>query len=137
MVDSGPGRTELAEIGDGRVKPRRLAESKDREVRKPRPPLPLVDTALLEPRVQVGREPGCPGFRVVEDEHSHAPGLAVCPAAKADWLDRSRDGVSQVGGDAGHVGGRPAPEKGERDVDVRAWDRSGIAVTELTTLPLE
>ena len=56
MVDSGPGRTELAEIGHLWVEPRRALEAEHRDVRKPRAPLALEHAEALETVEQVDRE---------------------------------------------------------------------------------
>jgi hypothetical protein len=123
MVDSGTGRSDRPEVGQRRCEARTLAEPDDREVRQPRTPLGLVDAEPMEPALEVTRELPCGIVLVVEDEHPDAPRLPIAALAEQD---RARSGCCclELGPDPIDLAGRARSEKGKRDVQVVASDRS-------------
>src|SRR6266508_5818797 len=126
MVDSGIGRTELPELGDGRPQPRPLAEAQDGHVREPAPALPLVDPEILQQPEQVpGQVRGAPR-EVAQLEHAHAPGLAVALRQEPDRLC-VRGGAAHRLEDRPELLHRAVTEEGQRDVQVLARDRPAAA----------
>src|SRR5919106_3029049 len=119
MIESESGRTDRAEVGHGRREPRRpAAEAQDRDVRKPRPALALVDAQALELVPDpLGEEPG-PAALVVEDHHADGARLPVAAGREHDRPGRP-GGLAHGGGDWRRFGGRTRAEEGEGDVQVR------------------
>src|SRR5262249_30241323 len=99
MVDSGFGRTDLPQLGKGRVETRRGAEADDGRVRHPGTPLRLVQAERLEPAVQVRGEGGRAALRLGEDEHPDTPRLAVAAERKGGRRGR-RSGLAQAARDS-------------------------------------
>src|SRR5947208_12443617 len=77
MHNSRLGHRHPAEIGDWGAEPGTLAEADDREVRKPRTLLRLVDAQPAKPLVHVLGEPRRAALVVVADEHPDGARLAV------------------------------------------------------------
>src|SRR5262245_38910545 len=121
MVDSGFGRTDLAQPRQRRVKARWTAEAHHGRVREPGTVLALVHTERLEPRVQVGRERGCTSSLVVEHKHPDAARLAIATEREAR-NGRRGGGLAQVPCDSLHLSRSEVSEERERDVDVCARD---------------
>ena len=88
---------------------------------EPRASLGPVDAELLEPRVDVCRQPTRLAAWVFEDEHAHRARLAVAHRPERE-RDRLASGFPQNGDDRVKVGAWARPEEGERDV--KALDRA-------------
>src|SRR3954464_13780744 len=110
MVDSGFGRTDLAEIWQRRMEARRAAETEDAGMRKPGTLFALVHAECFEPPVQVGGECGRPAALVIEDEHSDTPGLSVAPQPEA-WDRGAGSGLAHRPRDPIALGGRTMAEE--------------------------
>jgi hypothetical protein len=132
MVDRRVGRTEGPEVGHGRSEPRRAPEPQNGDVREPRAPLTLVDPQGLQAVEQPPREAAALPRRVVEDEHADAARLAV-PARREHDLPSVSRGRLEGDRDRRQLGGRPATEEGERDVEMLAGNDPPVA--EMLALP--
>src|SRR5205807_4075033 len=97
-VNSCPGRTELAEVGQLRPQPGRAAEPEHGDMRQPRAALPLVHTEPLEAFEDVERERPRVATQVLEDDHPDAPRLAVALYAEPD-RPGGRCGGTELGAD--------------------------------------
>src|SRR5437762_236523 len=133
MVDSGSGRTDLAEAGQRRPQPRGTPETEHRDMREPRSLLALVHAEPLQAFEDVQSEALRVPADVVEHEHADAPGLAVAVLAEPDRAGCG-SGLSQLGRDRPGLGGGTAAE--ERDRGVEVLPRHGTPVSELATLPV-
>ena len=117
MIESGVGRTERLEVGQRRSEPRALAEPDDGEVREPRTALALVHPQPLEPPVEVVGERDRAAVLVVEDEHAHAPRLAVA-GDREPGGPGGRGCLSKLAGDRRNLGSRAPAEERKREVEV-------------------
>jgi len=136
MVDSGFGRTDLAQIGERRPQSGRAPEAHDREVWKPWTLLPLVHAERLQPLVEIGSQRGRAPVLVVEDEHPNASGLAI-HADGETRRNRARARVPQAAPDRVDLDGGTVTEKGEGDVNVAGSDDTDVAgVREDVALPV-
>src|SRR5438093_12343783 len=115
MIESETGRTDRAEIGDGRIEARGATEAQDGDVREPRTLLAPVHPEPLEALVHPLRDPRRRQLAVVEDDHADAPRLAVPPSRELDRT-HARGGVAELGDNRRNVLRRPGPEKGNGDV---------------------
>src|SRR5262249_45258093 len=121
-VERRPDDTELAQLRRGRSEPRPLAEAQHGDVREPWAPLAPVDAEALEPLADAGRDRGrCP-VDVVQDDHAHAPRLAVPATAEPDRSSRRRRGGGELAHDRGHLRQGPGAEERKRDVQVLRRD---------------
>ena len=121
MVESGVGRTERRELRQSRLESGRRTEAQHGDVWQPRPPFALVRAELDEPLLQVVCESGRALVLVFEDEHPHAPGLAV-PGDGESRASRAHGALLQGGYQSGEFRARARAEKGEGDVQVLARD---------------
>ena len=77
MIDSGVGRSDLAEVGQRRREPRRDTKADDRDVRQPGPLLALVHARAAPAARRDPPRARPPAVLVVEHEHPDAARLAV------------------------------------------------------------
>ena len=80
-----------------------------------------VDAELLEPRVEVCRQPTRLAARVLDDEHADRARLAIVHRPEREG-DRLASGFPQNADDRVEVGAWARPEEGKRDVE--ALDRA-------------
>lgn len=95
-------------------------------MRKPRPPLSLEHTELLQ---LVGKARcQAAGFArlVLQDDHADAPSLPVALGGEDD-LTGSSSRIPESAGDRPELLGRPGAEEGERDVEMLARDDPAVA----------
>lgn len=90
-------------------------------MREPRAPLALVDAKPFQPLEQLARKGGGAALEVVQDEHAHAPRLAV-PLGSKDRTLRSACGLAQGPHDGLEIFGRPRTEEGQRDMQILGRD---------------
>jgi len=102
-------------------------------VRQPPASLPLVHAEPLEAPLEIVRELGGPTTGVLEDDHAGAAGLTVAGRREAD-LARLRGSLAKHFDDRSELAGRSVAEKGERDVQMPAWDDAHAG--ELPLLPV-
>jgi hypothetical protein len=126
MVDSGFGRTERRESGQGRPELGRGAKAQHRDVWEPTPVLRLVDPDALQPPVEIACQPPRTLFLVREDEHGHAACLAVAQRAEDDGLGEDASRRLERVRNRRHVIGWAMSEERECDVEVAGIDESGI-----------
>src|SRR6266511_844875 len=126
MVDSGIGRTELPEIGQGRLQARALPEAQDGHVREPAPLLRLVDAQPLQALEEVLGQARRRSGKVAQDEHANAPALAIVLGHEADRACNSGR-LTHCRKDRLELLHRTVAEKGQRDVQVVADDRPAAA----------
>src|SRR5438132_12698613 len=112
MHNSGIGQLHSAELRDRRVEPRLLAEANDGDVRKPRTPLGLVDAELVEPAVNILRDPRRLSAFVPADEHADGARLAVSRRNEHRRLGADSR-LAQRTGDRLELASRARPEKRE------------------------
>jgi hypothetical protein len=103
-------------------------------VRKPLPPLRLVDAEGLEPTVRVLGDPRRTPLLVLEDEHSDRAGLPV-PRRRENGLGDPVHGCAQSACDRLRLASGPRPEKGDRDVQVLERNDPDAFHGELGALP--
>jgi hypothetical protein len=96
------------------------------------PLLALVDPERVEPCVQVFGDSRRSFVLVGEDEHAHAPRLAVPDRLEADRACGGCDGASRLH-DPVEFDHGPMAEERERDVQVAACD--GAAPIDVRSLP--
>ena len=118
MIESGLGRTEHAEVGQGRLQPGPLAEAGDGDVWQPAAELALVHAELLQAEHEPpGEDVGVPRLVLGQDDHRHALCLPV--EVRPEHRPAGVSGrVPQDAGDSADLPGRPAPEEREREVEV-------------------
>ena len=106
-------------------------------MRKPRALLGLVHPEPLEPPVEMLREARRAFPLVGQDEHPDAAGLAIAhdrEASRSSTCGR----LAERFRDRRHVRGRPPPEEGQRDVEVRPSDPADpMLLRELASPPVD
>src|SRR5262245_30840015 len=132
MVDSGSGRTDLAETGQRWPEPGLPTEPEHRDVREPRTALARVDAEPLEPLEHVDRESPCVTAQVVEDEHADAARL---PVAELPEREGAGGGCrsAELDPDGRSLGCGAATEEGDSDVQISA--RHDAVAREYAPLP--
>src|SRR5262249_33095892 len=89
---------------------------------QPRAVLAAVDAERLQTALDALRQRGGGAVEVVEDEHRHAPGLAVAGDGELQGGRGSSRGLPQRREDPVELPGGPVAEEGKRDVEVLARD---------------
>lgn len=136
MVDSGSGRTERLEVGQGRAKPRLRPEAGDGDMGKPWASFPLVHAGALQVLVQVECQSARPPLLVREDEHGDASRLHIAESAENDRPVERPNGRSECFRDWPQLVRRPMAEEGQREVEVGAFDEASMAA-EGVALPVD
>ncbi len=101
-------------------------------MREPGPAFAAIDAEAFQPLLDVRGQQRRVPVAVLEDEHAHAPRLAI-PARCEPDLPRPGRGVAQSAHDRADLAGGPIPEECERDVQVPPGDETNAF--ELGTLP--